>query len=112
MERLGVLATGSPAEVRLAAKSALAAAPDRFILAALRQCAHALQPLWFAALRRGTLDMPDSRHLAFALQQTTGQAAAKVARDLLANGSIGADDEAFAPLLMLLATQGNRSTID
>jgi len=34
MERQGVIATGSPAEVRLAAESALAAAPDRFILAA------------------------------------------------------------------------------
>lgn len=34
LERKGILATGSPAEVRQAAQEALAAAPERFILAA------------------------------------------------------------------------------
>ena len=34
IERLGVIATGTPEQVRQEAEKALAAAPDRFILAA------------------------------------------------------------------------------
>jgi uroporphyrinogen-III decarboxylase len=34
MERLGVIATGRPEEIRQAVRDAIAAAPERFILAA------------------------------------------------------------------------------
>ncbi|MEO1836364.1 MAG: PVC-type heme-binding CxxCH protein [Akkermansiaceae bacterium] len=79
---------------------------DRFLEAALRQCTHALRPHWFAALQDGSLKMDDAHHLAFALQQTTGQGAAKAARNLLEGGKIELSDESFAPLSVVLATQG------
>lgn len=88
------------------AARALNAPTDRFIEAALRQCAHALQPWWFAALREGTLNISDSRQLAFLLKQTTGKDAAAIARSILGKQTLDPTSSSFAVLSRLLATQG------
>ena len=99
------------AAAMVVAAHALDAPMDRFLEAALRQCTHALHRHWFAALQAGSLNMTESRHLAFILRQTTGQGSAKVARGLLEVGTIKSADDAFASLTMVLATQGTGSDL-
>lgn len=99
------------AEAMTVAARVLTAPTDRFIEAALRQCSHALQPQWFAALKNGTLKISDPGQLAFLLQQTTGQDAARIARNLLED-SIDGRSPTFSALTLLLGTQGSVDDLD
>ncbi|MAT31164.1 MAG: hypothetical protein CMP29_05190 [Roseibacillus sp.] len=91
---------------------ALNAPTDRFIEAALRQCAHALQRWWFTSLKEGQLAIKDTRHLAFLLDQTSGRDAAGIARTLLEDTSLKPSSPAFPVLAMILATQGSVEDLD
>ena len=94
------------AEAMAVAARVLEAPTDRFLEAALRQCAHALQPWWFAALQEGKLAISDAGQLAFLLQQTTGQDAAGIARTMLEDQTSDRSSPTFATLAKVLATQG------
>ncbi|MDP6207478.1 MAG: HEAT repeat domain-containing protein, partial [Roseibacillus sp.] len=94
------------AEAMAVATRVLEAPTDRFLEAALRQCAHALQPRWFAALQEGKLAISDAGQLAFLLKQTTGQDAAGIARTMLEDQTSDRSSPTFATLAKLLATQG------
>ncbi len=85
---------------------------DRFIEAALRQCAHALHQWWFTSLKEGQLAIDDTRHLAFLLDQTSGRDAAGITRTLLEDTSLKPSSPAFPVLAMILATQGSVEDLD
>jgi len=100
------------AEAMETAVLALDAPTDRFIKAALRQCAHALQRWWFTSLREGRLAINNIGHLAFLLDQTSGQDAAGVARKILEDESLKPTSPALPILAMILATQGTVEDLD
>ena len=100
------------AEAMAVAARVLEAPTDRFLEAALRQCAHALQPWWFAALQEGKLAISDAGQLAFLLQQTTGQGAAGIARAMLEEQTSDRSSPTFATLAKVLATQGTIEDIE
>lgn len=112
LEAVVAAAQFQSAEAMSVAARALALPADRFIRAALKQCAHALRPKWFAALEEGKLGISDPRQLAFLLQQTTGKDAARNARDLLAGDQIKNTSPTFAVLAGVLATQGSAADLD
>ncbi|MEZ5301353.1 MAG: HEAT repeat domain-containing protein [Verrucomicrobiales bacterium] len=78
---------------------------DRFTIAALTQASHALKPIWWPALTSGALRFADPRHLAFALEKTSGKEAAATLRELLADPAI--DPGVETTLLGILASVGN-----
>ena len=90
----------------------LNAPTDRFLEAALRQCAHALQQWWFTSLKEGQLAIEDTQHLAFLLSQTSGQDAASIARNLLEDPILKPTSPAFPVLATILATQGSVGDLD
>lgn len=100
------------AEAMEVASRVLDAPTDRFLEAALRQCAHALQPWWFASLQEGKLAISDARQLAFLLKQTTGQDAARIARTILEGQTINRNSATFATLAKVLATQGTLEDLE
>ena len=112
LEAVVAAAQFQSAEAMAVAARALALPADRFIRAALQQCAHALQPQWFAALQEGRLGISDPQQLAFLLQQTTGQDSARIARDLLDGDRIRRASPTFATLAAVLATQGSAADLE
>ena len=112
LEAVVAAAQFQSAEAMAVAARALSLPADRFIRAALKQCAHALQPQWFTALQESELGISDTQQLAFLLQQTTGKDAARNARDLLTGDRIEPTSSTFAVLVGILATRGSVEDLD
>ena len=104
LEAVVALSYAADAAAMPAAARALEQPMDRFLTAALVQCAHALQPQWWPALREGRIDFAQPDQLAFVLRHTSGRDASTVVRELLRDPSLAAEVE--SSLLALLARIG------
>ncbi|MBC8353689.1 MAG: HEAT repeat domain-containing protein [Planctomycetes bacterium] len=95
---------GSPDAMAVAAR-ATSQPTDRFIVAALSQCVHALADKWLPALQAGELRFDQPEHLVYVLRTHGGNDVAAQVRSLLRSDTVSVDGR--RQLLELLARVGN-----
>ncbi|MDA1052874.1 MAG: c-type cytochrome [Planctomycetota bacterium] len=94
----------SPEAMAMAAR-ATSQPLDRFLVAALSQCVHALTDVWLPALQAGELRFDHPEHLVYVLRAHGGNDVAAQVRTLLQGDTVSADGR--RQLFELLAHVGN-----